>query len=273
MPDLPNLTSRTVFVIGGASGLGAAVAKLAAKAGAFVVVFDIAAPETGKHHYVDLRNPSSVEHVVGQTDTKFDLLVNSAGLPAGAEPADILNVNYLGQIQLAEALLANANHEARVFSIASIAGREWRSNREIVTRLQTLRGPSETTAFCRTHGVDGKAAYRLSKAALIHWTRQMTNAYQDNRISFVSVSPGPVNTELFRKAKQASPQATASLLAAAPRVAEPDEIADAILGLCRPEFGWLNGINIPLDGGADARFDAQGITMDILLNTQSEAQL
>ncbi|MDE0346557.1 MAG: SDR family oxidoreductase [Boseongicola sp.] len=272
MTDFAFLEGKTVFVVGGASGLGASAAVLAQEAGAKVVVFDISPSEVGAYRPVDLRDEASIRNALDETGECFDFLVSFAGLPPGAVPASILQVNYLGQVQFLEGLLGNANEGAGVISIASIGGREWRKHDEIIVQFQAISDLSEVPAFTKERGIDGKAAYRLSKAALIRWTRQMAFAHPRNEVSFLAVSPGPVNTELFKRAAKNSPEATADLLSAAPRIAEPEEIAKAIIGLCRPEFHWLNGVNIPLDGGADARFDAMGLNMNITFEEWSEEQ-
>ena len=272
MTDFAHLSTKTVFVIGSASGLGRGVAELAAVAGARVVVFDVSPCDVGAYVRVDLRDPASIRQALRAVDEPFDLLLNSAGLPPGADPASILQVNYLGQTQLVERLLSKASIGARVVTIASIAGREWRKSLKAIAALRALPDLTAAPAFCDAHGIDGKAAYRLSKAAFIHWTRAMSAAHPGNDVTFLSVSPGPVNTELFRQAALKSPDATADLRAAAPRIAEPEEVARAILGLSRPEFVWLNGINIPLDGGADARFDALGLNMNVDFKVMAREQ-
>ena len=272
MTDFAFLKGKTVFVVGGASGLGASVANCAVQAGAKVVVFDIARSDIGHYRFVDLRDAASIGDTLAKTQERFDILINSAGLPAGADAASILQVNYLGQMRFLDGILARANDGAKVITIASIAGREWRAHGKIITLLQAVSDLNDAPEFCAQHGVDDKAAYRLSKAALIHKTRQMSTAHPDNDVTFLTVSPGPVNTELFKRAAANSPDAAGDMLSAAPRVPDPQEIAQAILGLCRPEFGWLNGIDIPLDGGADARLDAKGVNLDIDFKSMAKEQ-
>lgn len=270
MTDYPDLISKKVLIIGGSSGLGAAIAKQAQAAGAELVIFDVRPSEIPIYEFVDLTLDNSVTEAAERLDSGFDILISCAGLPPGENPAAILQVNYIGQTQFIQKLLVQAKDRARVISIASVGGREWQRYGETIMQLQTLRNLEEAERFCQANGIDSKSAYRLSKAGLITWTRMMTAHYSENEITFLAVSPGPVNTPLFRRAAQASPEATSMLTAHAPHVAEPDEIAHAILGLCRPEFNWLNGINIPLDGGLDARLDAHGLNMNIMLNAHNE---
>lgn len=89
-------------------------------------------------------------------------------------------------------------------------------------------------------------AYNISKAGLIHLTRQLALELAPE-IRVNAVAPGVVKTRLAG-ALLHDEDATASLHPLR-RVGEPEDIARAILFLCSDASSWMTGVTMPVDGG------------------------
>ncbi|HXB06999.1 MAG TPA: SDR family oxidoreductase, partial [Puia sp.] len=90
--------------------------------------------------------------------------------------------------------------------------------------------------------------YGATKSAIDHLTK-VASKEVGRGIRVNAVSPGQVNTELFRKGK--SPETIARLAAMNPfnRIGEPEDIAPVVVLLATDEAHWINGQIIPLNGG------------------------
>ena len=102
--------------------------------------------------------------------------------------------------------------------------------------------------------VGGFAAYCASKAAVEHLTRAMALELIPDGVRVNCVCPGGTDTPLLRRAFPGGvgPQGTLDgLVAAHPigRLAQPEEIADAILFLASPQAGFAVGASLVVDGG------------------------
>lgn len=141
MPDDPRRLGR-VLITGGASGLGAAVARAVADAGGRSVVLDRRAPESsehqqaghqnGEHRIVDLADARAAEAVVGEVaEAGLDAVVTCAGIDSCGPLADVpgtdwdrvVAVNLLGTAAVVRAALpALRASRGRVVTVASTLG-------------------------------------------------------------------------------------------------------------------------------------------------------
>lgn len=97
-------------------------------------------------------------------------------------------------------------------------------------------------------------AYCASKAGLVGLTRSMASEWGGRGVTCNSVSPGPVWTELGKKA-WADDKVREEYLNNVPtgRFAEPEEIADVVVWLVGDGAGSVNGADFRVDGGFTAR--------------------
>jgi NAD(P)-dependent dehydrogenase (short-subunit alcohol dehydrogenase family) len=99
----------------------------------------------------------------------------------------------------------------------------------------------------------GNVVYAAAKAGLRQVARILAAELLPRRIRVNVVSPGPVETEIFKRG--ASPeqiqQVRAALGGAVPmkRMGEPDEVARAVLFLASSEASFINGVDLYVDGG------------------------
>ncbi len=92
-------------------------------------------------------------------------------------------------------------------------------------------------------------AYAATKAAVEQLTRIFAREVGKRSITANTVSPGPVDTELFRTGKTAADIERMMAMAALNRLGEPDDIAQVVLFLVSDEARWITGQNIGVNGG------------------------
>ncbi len=95
----------------------------------------------------------------------------------------------------------------------------------------------------------GYGLYAASKGAVDQLTRVLAKELGPKRITVNSLSPGPVDTELFREGKSEEQIAQMGSMAALGRIGVPEDIAGAVSLLVREEAGWITGQDIYANGG------------------------
>lgn len=146
---------------------------------------------------------------------------------------------------------------------------QWRANFEVDV-LGTVRGcdavlPKMTTgaaivAIGTTAAVEtfmAPNAYNAMKAALITYTKQLSQAVGPRGIRVNLVSPGPIEFEggAWDRIKTNMPQLYDQMKALEPmgRMGRPEEVADAVAFLASERASWITGVNLIVDGGFTKR--------------------
>jgi NAD(P)-dependent dehydrogenase (short-subunit alcohol dehydrogenase family) len=250
------------FVItGGAQGIGAATARMAASDGASVVLADIAddagealAAEItaagGRALYCrcDLREDAEIAALMDTAARAFggiDVLHNNAGIAdAMLEPGATLEsmsletwdrvmaVNLRAPFVCARAALPHlrASAQASIINAGSIAS--W---------------------LARPHTI----AYGASKGGVAMLTRQLALELAPDRIRVNAYGPGMVETEMAERylAGSRDPGATRAAVLEnylVPQLGRPDDIAAVVCFLASPRSAFVNGVVWPVDGGFTA---------------------
>ncbi|HLU25590.1 MAG TPA: SDR family NAD(P)-dependent oxidoreductase [Longimicrobiales bacterium] len=253
------LEGRTAVITGGGRGIGEAVAKALARAGASVVVASrtveqveaVAADlrrEGRTAHAVacDVTDPASVDALARAAEQalgRVDILVNNAGA-AGSAPVHRLGieewdrlfaVNARGTFLCTRAFIGGMMERrwGRVVNVASVAG---------------------------LHGARYIAAYAASKHAVIGFTRAAAADVAAYGVTVNAVCPGYADTEMTRqsvariveKTGMSEAQALDAILSQNPqrRLITPEEVAHVVLALCDERARGINGQAIVIDGGA-----------------------
>jgi NAD(P)-dependent dehydrogenase (short-subunit alcohol dehydrogenase family) len=238
---------RVALVTGGASGIGrATVARLAA-AGMRVVAGDIdpagraVATDAGalfvEHDVADETAWERVMQFVLAEHGRLDLLVNNAGISMAAPVSEMTLAQWrtLMSINL-DGVFLGTKHAVR-------AMREHGAGGCIVnvSSASGLVGGPTASAYCAS-----KAGVRLfSKAVALECAAE--------RIRVNCVLPGAVLTPIWAKSGMGPPDEEA-IAAASPlgRMAEPEEIAEAILYLASDAAAFMTGSELVIDGGYTA---------------------
>jgi NAD(P)-dependent dehydrogenase (short-subunit alcohol dehydrogenase family) len=252
------LDGRGAVVTGGGRGIGAAVARALAEAGARVLVTARSADQVegtaealrGAGHEAwseacDVTDEAEVERLAGAAAERLgavDVLVQSAGMAfsaplhrmALAEWEEIFRVNVTGTFLCTRAFLPGMVERGwgRIVHLASVAG---------------------------LAGAKYISAYAASKHAVVGFTRSVAAEVAPSGVTVNAVCPGYVDTAMTResvariaaKTGRSEAEALAAVVAANPqgRLIEPGEVARTVTWLCEEEARGVNGRTIVIDGG------------------------
>ena len=251
-----SMVGKTVVVTGAASGIGAATARLMKSAGATVIGLDRAriSGDVDQAIEYDQSDESSIDLAASKIDGPIDALCNVAGVAMSEPPPTVLKINFLGLRHLTETLLPKFKRHSAVVSLASIGGMSWRENLDEVKALMAVASVGDAEQFCLDHRVEPTLSYKLTKECVVVWTMANALDQADRDIRFNCVSPGPVESPLYYNAVAAAGERGQAIAAKSRRIAEPEEIAEVLVYLCGDRSGWVNGANVPIDGGLSCLF-------------------
>lgn len=251
------MTGKRVLVTGASTGIGNATVQRLAAAGHDVTTLDIqGAPDgSARHLTCDLSEPASIDAAVDQLDAPYDALANIAGVAGSMGAELVLRVNVYGLRHLTERLLAAGllADGASIVNVASLAAMAWQRHLDRIADLDRAADFTAGIEVARAFDGDGPAAYVLSKEWVVAYTQRLTGQLLGRRIRVNSVSPGPVLTPLFPYFEaDTGPEQMTWLNEQVGRAAEPDEQAAAIVWLAVGDSHWVNGVDLPVDGGLSA---------------------
>ncbi|MGD7412598.1 coniferyl-alcohol dehydrogenase, partial [Ralstonia pseudosolanacearum] len=178
-------------------------------------------------------------------------LCNIAGVP-GTAPVDLVaRVNYLGLGHLTERLLPRMPEGGAVVNVASVLGAEWPQRLDQHKALAGAAGFEAGAAWLAAHPVPQSNCYQYFKEALIVWTLTQSQPwFLQHSVRMNSVAPGPVFTPILGDfVTMLGAERVERDAHRMKRPAYPDEIAPVIALLCADETRWVNGVNLPVDGG------------------------
>ena len=253
-----NLNNKTLIVTGVSSGIGAEVARLARFQGARVIGVDRHEPQLTLDSFfqADLGDPASIDALIGKLPAQVDALCNIAGVP-GTAPAEVVaKVNYLGLRHLTQGLLPRIAPGGSIVNVASVLGAQWPERLELHKALAMTETYVEGQAWLAANPVAQETCYLYFKEALIVWTFQQSQAwFRDQSVRINCVAPGPVFTPILGDfVTMLGEERIARDGARMKRPAQADEVAEVIAFLCSDASRWINGVNLPVDGGLAATY-------------------
>jgi NAD(P)-dependent dehydrogenase (short-subunit alcohol dehydrogenase family) len=249
VPDsLFDLTGKTVLVSGASRGIGEATARLLAGFGAHVICTSrklegceaVASTIRGdggsaEAHAVHVGDPAAIEALFAKLDAAgrtVDVLVNNAAANPYFGPAIDMTLDaYEKTVEV------------------NLRGYFW-------TTVQAAKRMKEGGAIVNIASVNAKRAapgqlvYSMTKAGIVNMTEGFAKELAPMGIRVNAILPGLTDTK-FASALTGNPKILEMMLRMIPlgRVAQPDEIAPAVLFLATPASSYLTGTCLPVDGG------------------------
>ena len=243
---MDRVKDKVVIITGGAGGIGKETAKLLAKEGAKVVIFDIneerlteAKKEIEKYGIVeaikaDVTDFKSVSDAVKKVYEKFgkiDVLINNAGITRDGflskmDVEDwnrVIAVNLTGVFNTTKAVVPYMLERGKgnIISISSVVG---------------------------VYGNIGQTNYAASKAGIIGMTKTWAKELGRKGIRANAVAPGFIRTEMTARVPE---KVINIMIEKTPlgRMGEPEDVANLLLFLSSDESSFINGQIIGVDGG------------------------
>ncbi len=242
--------SRVVLITGAASGIGLGLALRFLEGGDRVVAFDrdrdgldALVARAGNVPLIvvagDVSEVADVEACMAEAERRFgavEVLINNAGTAGGPDATTVgetstedfdrvMAVNIRGPFLLCRRALPAMVERSRgvIINIASVAG---------------------LVAF------PARAAYSITKAALIQLTRSITVDYGRHGVRAVSVCPGMIETPLTQW-RLDQPRLREEVLARIPQreIGTIDHVVAAVKFLASDDAAYFNGAALPMDGG------------------------
>jgi 3-oxoacyl-[acyl-carrier protein] reductase len=232
---------RRALVIGGASGIGWAVAGGLTAEGWRVTIADLNA-EGAAARAADLGPPHAGAGVdVTDEDTVAALFEKTGPLDVVVNTAGIGGVGRITELPLEQFRAVIDVCLIGAFIVIKHAGRHLRDGGSLVS----------LTSLNARLAAPGMSAYCAAKAGLAMLTEVAALELAPRRIRVNAVSPGFVDTPLTEGVKLV-PGALQEYLENTPlgRVGTPTDVADAVLFLCSQKASWLTGEVLDLNGGA-----------------------
>lgn len=250
-----SIAGRTALVVGASSGIGLACARAIASAGARLVMAgpdqaggdtlarDIAAETGAEVSYIeaDVRDEAQMAAMVAAAVDRLgglDIAMNNAGIPGPAGPVQDMQIEDFDNL----------------FAV-NVRG-TWLGLKYQIPHMLTA-GKGSIINLASTAALGGLpfvAPYAATKHAVAGLTRSVAIELAPRGIRVNAIAPGPVDTGLLATMRQrrADVGVTAGARVPMERIAQPEEMAGAVLWLASDASSFVTGTIVSIDGGVMA---------------------
>ncbi len=253
-----NLEGKNALVCGASKGIGKAIAFALADCGANVCLLarneealkshiqEMPKSRNQKHRYLvaDMNNLQSVEQTFDKlvSEPHFDILINNSGGPAAGK------LFLADQFQLEQAFRQHVLC-AHLLSKKVLEGMKTAGYGRIINIISTsVKQPLDNLGVSNT-----------VRAAMASWAKTLANEVAIYGITVNNVLPGATETDrlldIISKESSLHGKSVDKIKEAmiqnipANRFGQPSEIANVVAFLASPLAAYINGINLPVDGG------------------------
>ena len=245
-----NVKDKVVVITGGAGGLGSEMGRLLCKEGAKVYLLDLDEKrgeeiaksirnEGGKafFYWIDLTSENDWKNVISmvkENEGRIDVLVNNAGINI-RKPIEEMSIEEWSKMMLVN------------------TGSTFLGCKTVIPIMKEQKGGAiiNTSSVCGLIGHKyTPEAYTAAKGAVTMLTKSIAARYGCYGIRCNSIHPSTVMTPLVEEMLK-NPDRAAERLGEVPlgRLASAQDVANAVLYLASEEASFINGINMPVDGG------------------------
>ena len=251
-----NLNNKNALVCGSTQGIGKATALQLAELGTTVtliarnetklnaVLSELSTSNGQQHNYIvaDFQNPADLKNKLNTANQTFHILINNTGGPAGGP---VFNAS-LDEFESAFTQHLKCNH-VLVQSVVP-AMKEAGYGRIINIISTSVKQP-----------LAGLGVSNTIRGAVANWSKTLAGELGSFGITVNNVLPGATGTERLKQIINNKAEKTGKSFEdvanamkndiPAKRFAQPEEIANAVVFLASEAAAYINGINVPVDGG------------------------
>ena len=234
-----SLEGKTALVTGASRGIGQAIGRELAAAGATVVIGyrsgkdeadSLAAELGGRAVQADVSNAEEAQRLVAEAGD-LDILVNNAGLTRDGLLARMSDDDWRTVI--------DTNLSSVFYTCRAVCRPMMKKRAGSIVNVSSIVG---------VHGNWGQTNYAASKAGIIGFTKSLAKELGSRNVRANVVAPGYVKTQLTEVLPE---EATAAMLTntALGRLGEPEDVAGAVRFLCSDAASFITGEVLLVDGG------------------------
>jgi 3-oxoacyl-[acyl-carrier protein] reductase len=241
--EFASLDGRVALVTGGSRGIGAAISRELARAGAQVAVNfrtgkeaaeAVASEVGGVAVSADVADPEQAQALVERVESELgdvDILVNNAGVTRDTLIARMSDEDW--------EIVIDTNLRGAFNTSRAVTRKMLRRRSGVIVNLTSVVG---------LHGNPGQANYAASKAGLIGLTKALARELGSRGVRVNAVAPGYIDTALT---DVLSEELRGAILANTPlgRLGGPEDVAGAVRFLCSDEAAFVTGEVLLVDGG------------------------
>jgi 3-oxoacyl-[acyl-carrier protein] reductase len=238
-----SLDGKVALVTGGSRGIGAAISRELAKAGAKVALNyragqeaadEVAGEIGGLAVRADVSKPEEVQALIERVEGEFgdiDALVNNAGVTRDTLIARMTDDDWQTVI--------DTNLRGTFNTSRAVSRKMLRRRAGSIVNLSSVVG---------VHGNPGQANYAASKAGIIGLTKALARELGSRGVRVNAIAPGYISTELTDVLND---EQRGLILQNTPlgRLGEPEDVARAVRFLCSDEAAFITGDVLFVDGG------------------------
>jgi 3-oxoacyl-[acyl-carrier protein] reductase len=244
MPQEAKLQDNIALVTGASRGIGQAIARTLAEAGARVIgtatseagaaAISASLGDRGRGAVLDVSSSASIDALLADLDSRDEMptiLVNNAAITRDTlllrmKPEDwdaVIATNLTSVFRLSKGVLRRMMKErrGRIVSLTSIVG---------------------------LTGNPGQANYAAAKAGILGFTKSLAKEIASRGVTVNAVAPGFIDTDMTRTLTDEQRSALTSQVPMA-RLGSVDDIAAAVLFLCSPAASYITGETLHVNGG------------------------